>query len=298
MTASRDDEDVQTTERLLAGEPVADAAAPAELVALVATLREAGRGAAPAPSAELARVLREGRPPSVVPLARRRAARPMTRRAVVTVALGTKIALVSAAAAAALTGVATLEPVPDVIRDPARELVDGVVGVLPWVPEAPAGAPDGTGGEDPGRPGGDTGEPGGTGVDPATPGDAPGRSGEAPGRPTDEADPSPDPDADDDGPDDDGPGDDGPGRSDEAPGRPADPGRSDEHRPTTAPADPARPADPPATPPAAPPATPGRPDGNGRDGRSGNADADAAPAAGLGSGDTRAQPYPSGRDGR
>lgn len=126
MRHFRDDQDVQTTERLLAGEPVGDAAepgapgVPAELAALVATLRAAGRADAPPPSAELASVLSAGRVPDVVPMARRRAARPMTRRAVVAVALGTKIALVSAAAAAALTGVATLEPVPEPIRDPGR----------------------------------------------------------------------------------------------------------------------------------------------------------------------------------
>lgn len=246
MTSARDGEDVQTTERLLAGEPVADAAAPAELVALVATLREAGRQAAPAPSAELARVLREGRSPDVVPFARRRAARPMTRRAVVTVALGTKIALVSAAAAAALTGVATLEPVPDVIREPARDLVDDVVGVLPWVPDAPAeqspahetpsreGAPG-----EPGEDGGPAGEPG-----PAAPGEEPGRSDEAPGRP---ATPPGEPGRDDDG-------DDGPGRSGEAPGNPGSaPGSSQDGRGNQpAPGQgvaPQVPADPPAGPP-------------------------------------------------
>lgn len=276
MTSPRDDDNVETTEQLLAGEPVADAAAPAELVALLATLREAGREAAPAPSAELARVLREGRPPNVVPLARRRAARPMTRRAVVTVALGTKIALVSAAAAAALTGVATLEPVPDVIRDPARDLVDGVVGVLPWVPDAPAEAPVDESPTQQGTPGeqGEDRRPA-DGPGQATPGEEPGRSDEAPGRPTT---PPGEPGRDDDGEND---GDDAPGRSEDAPG---DPGRGSSQGGQGDPAAPGEqvPSQAPADPPAGPPAdedggsATGTPGGAGRTDDAGRADAASA----------------------
>lgn len=285
MTSPRDDDNVQTTERLLAGEPVDDAAGPAEpveLVALVATLRATGREAPPAPSAELARVLRQGRAPDVVPFARRRAARPMTRRAVVAVALGTKITLVGAAAAAALTGVATLEPVPDVIRDPARDLVDGVVGVLPWSPDAPAQqAPEDETPTREGAPG--TPAEGGDPTDeqgPATPGEGPGRSDEAPGRPTT---PSGEPGHDDEG-------DDAPGRSEDAPGKPgSESGPSEGGRGSAATPGEHVPSQAPAEPPAGPPAdddggsTGGAGDaGHSRDaGRAGSTSADADPYPGA-----------------
>lgn len=288
MTHARDDKDVQTTERLLAGAPVDPAAGPvpAELVALVETLRAAGRGVAPAPSAELARVLRDGRAPEVVPLERRRAARPMTRRAVVTVALGTKIALVSAAAAAALTGVATLGPVPEAIREPARDLVEDLVGTVPWAPSAPS-APSGpsepsapadeapAGEDDGGRPGGagsGADQEGGAPVGPA--GEEPGRSDEAPGRPGTPGQGN-DPDA---------PADDDPGRSDEAPGRPETPGQSGDHRTTPTPATPQEP-------PADRPVVPGPPGGAGRSGAVGDLGTAAAE-------DVAGQPYPSVRVGR
>ncbi|GEN79557.1 hypothetical protein AFE02nite_12910 [Actinotalea fermentans] len=255
---------------------------PGELAALVRTLRAAGQAPAPAPSAELARVLAEGQLPDVVPLERRRAARPMTRRAVVAAALGTKIALVSAAAAAALTGVATLEPVPDVIRDPARDLVDDVVDVLPWtsqepaVPadEAPGVSPRGAGSspdegrgdsDGQGEEGAGDGTPGrgvpATPATPAVPGDDAGRSDEAPGRPDEPADPE----------------DDAPGRSEEAPGRPESPGQEGQRR---------------ATPPAD--RTPAPPVGTGASGSAG-----VAGVSGTAAGEViSVQPYPSDRVGR
>lgn len=281
MSPSRDDKDVQATQRLLAGETADEAGVPVpgELAALVRTLRAAGQAPAPAPSAELARVLAEGRLPDVVPLERRRAARPMTRRAVVAAALGTKIALVSAAAAAALTGVATLEPVPDVIRDPARDLVDDVVDVLPWtsqepaVPadEAPGVSPRGAGSspdegrgdsDGQGEEGAGDGTPGrGVPATPAVPGDDAGRSDEAPGRPDEPADPE----------------DDAPGRSEEAPGRPESPGQEGQRR---------------ATPPAD--RTPAPPVGTGASGSAG-----VAGVSGTAAGEViSVQPYPSDRVGR
>lgn len=133
MSLPGDDRDVEQTKRADRAPRAGDLADEPGLAEVVAALRAFADEPAPRPTPELARVLRDGVVPEPIALDTRRNARPMVRRAVVSAAFGVKIALAGAAAAAALTGAATLEPVPEAIREPARDLVEQVTGVLPWV---------------------------------------------------------------------------------------------------------------------------------------------------------------------
>lgn len=138
---SRDD-DVQDVwripdERLMAGEAVPEEPG---LTSFVATLRATAQDEPPAPSAELAALLRDGLPQGV------RAGRTGTARvrhlrrvgAAAGLVVAAKVALAGAAAAAAVVGVAHLDGAPEVLREPARAVVDAVVGAWHGVTGSPA----------------------------------------------------------------------------------------------------------------------------------------------------------------
>lgn len=131
-------------DRLLA-DPTADEAG---LAARLRLLRSTAQGPPPEPTPALRRLLEHGAP-AVVPIRSRLAAQAAVverrRRAVragfAGLGVGVKVALV-AGAAAAVTGVAVVDPVPDVIREPTRAVITQLGDVVaPWG----RGARDGTG---------------------------------------------------------------------------------------------------------------------------------------------------------
>lgn len=131
-------------DRLLA-DPAADEAG---LAAVLCLLRSTAQGSPPEPGPALRRLMEHGSP-QVVPIRSRLATQAALverrRRAVragfAGLGAGVKVALV-AGAAAALTGAAVVEPVPDVVREPARAVITQLGDVVaPWG----RGARDGTG---------------------------------------------------------------------------------------------------------------------------------------------------------
>lgn len=133
MTRFDDDRDMRWTrdDRLLAGDLAEEEP---ELTALVSAVRSMADAPPPPPTTALQQVLQEGLPdastgadPAIDELARRRLRRDTGQR----VRLGVRIALGVVAAAAVATGAAALEPVPEVIREPARAIISGVSDLLP-----------------------------------------------------------------------------------------------------------------------------------------------------------------------
>lgn len=178
MSPFDDDQDMATdVDDLLSGPVGADR----ELSAFVAALRATGAGPGPAPSPELLAFMTRGENPGTadgprstsslvtVPagddLTDRRASRwRSATRYGVGLGLAAKIVLVAGAAAATVTGAATIEGVPSAVQDPARRLVSEVVELVvpgdhptPWpLPSRPASdQPTGDGGATVGRDGSD-----------------------------------------------------------------------------------------------------------------------------------------------
>lgn len=147
-------------DRLLA-DPAADEAG---LAAVLRLLRSTAQGSPPEPGPALRRLMEHGSP-QAVPIRSRLATQAALverrRRAVragfAGLGAGVKVALV-AGVAAALTGAAVVDPVPDVVREPARAVITQLGDVVaPWG----RGARDGTGrGGGPDRGGGAEQDPG------------------------------------------------------------------------------------------------------------------------------------------
>ncbi|WP_155859504.1 hypothetical protein [Cellulomonas sp. KRMCY2] len=129
---------------------LAGAAAPdePELSAFVASLRAAADVPGPRPTAALQQLLDEGLAPAV---ASRRTPAPVRRRpgrTLTGLGLAAKIALGAGLAAASVAGAAAFDGVPDVIQEPARAIVSGVVDLV--TPggsgqQSPAGPDEGVG---------------------------------------------------------------------------------------------------------------------------------------------------------
>ena len=131
MSPFDDDQDMRARDddllsgRLVASEP--------ELVAFVAALRATADEPAGRTSLALAALLRDGLAPPAATGPRARAPRPLRPalrnplRTVAGLGLGAKILLGAGIAAAAVTGAATIDAVPDAVQVPAHAVVSGVV---------------------------------------------------------------------------------------------------------------------------------------------------------------------------
>jgi hypothetical protein len=214
VSRSDDDKSVRRTrdDRVLAGELADDEP---ELTALVAAVRAMADAPPPAPSTALARVL-DGDvseladdPSDELASRRRLRDRPGLRRAA-------RITVGIVAAATLATGAAALEPMPEVIREPARAVWSGIADVVaPWarrerrsgddptepagqesegpLGESPAGGSAGVGGNEESGPHGDAGNgdspteqggqsPGQGEQSPEQGGQLPGQGGQLPGQ--------------------------------------------------------------------------------------------------------------------
>jgi hypothetical protein len=112
----------------------------------VRALRSLGEQVPPSPTQDLEQLFVAGVPRAQLRKERQavRAAlrRRRLRRGALSLGLGAKLALGAAAAAVAVTG-ATLEPVPDVVREPARALIGQVTGIKWSEPEGSLDEPSG-----------------------------------------------------------------------------------------------------------------------------------------------------------
>ncbi|MBC7551438.1 MAG: hypothetical protein H7269_11210, partial [Cellulomonas sp.] len=130
-----------TDELLLTGRAVPPTEA--GLAGFVADLRATAAEPAPRPSAALSALLRDGLPPSPVPVRSVTGARPIRAsawshpwRTAAGLGLAGRIVLGAGGAVASVGGAAAIDGVPDVVQRPARAVVSGVAGLFTTDPAA------------------------------------------------------------------------------------------------------------------------------------------------------------------